>query len=180
MKVVFFGFMGSGKTTYGKMFAERMKLQFIDLDDYIEATRNKTIKQIFESEGEAKFRETEREAMLEVLEKDNFILAAGGGTPCFFDNVDFMNKKAITVYLEANIEILVNRLMEAKLYRPLIWGKSKEDLQKYIEETLQKRNPFYRKAHITVNANDLNINSFIRKLNRIQFFRKILKKGSAV
>jgi shikimate kinase len=176
MKVILFGFMGSGKTTYGKMLAKDLNHPFIDLDEYIEETRNKTIKQIFEFEGEQRFREIEREAMLEIIEKDKFILASGGGTPCFFDNIEIMKKKAITVYLNASVDVLVERLLAAKIHRPLIWGKSKTELQQYIVDTLEKRNPYYKKAHIIVNADDLNIDNLTWKLKTYNLIKKLKNK----
>src|SRR5688500_7926474 len=100
MKVFLIGFMGSGKSTVGKKLAQKMTLDFIDLDAYIEKQRQKTISYFFENFGEEKFREIERDALAELLEKDNVVISTGGGTPCFFDNMEKIKKNGISVYIE--------------------------------------------------------------------------------
>ena len=106
MRVILIGYMGAGKTTFGKALAQQMDMTFCDLDWYIEEQNRTTISQIFKNEGETAFREKEREALHKVMQQDNLILAVGGGTPCFYDNIDFMNQKAHTIYLSATPETL--------------------------------------------------------------------------
>jgi shikimate kinase len=106
MKVILIGYMGAGKTTLGKALAQEMGLRFFDLDWYIEEQNDTTISEIFAQEGEAGFREKERQALHEVIQKDDIVLAVGGGTPCFYDNIDFMNQQARTIYLKATPETL--------------------------------------------------------------------------
>lgn len=171
MKVFLFGFMGSGKTTYGKVLAKELKLEFMDLDDYIEKKIGRTIKHIFEVDGEQRFREIEHEALKEIVKKDDFLLATGGGAPCFFDNIEIMKKNGTTVYLETEVNVLANRLFYAKLYRPLIWGKTLSELKIYIEKMLEKRNPYYKKAHIITDGKDLDVD----KLKNNILKRKKLK-----
>ncbi len=161
-----FGFMGSGKTTYGKKLAELLDMEFIDLDHYIESREERTIKHIFNSDGEEAFRKIEREALLETLEKDDFVMATGGGTPCFYDNIKKMNRQGLTVYLKLDVRTLVSRLINAKINRPLIWGKSEEELTRYIRKTLHKRNKYYRKAKFVVNAKNLTGKELYKVLSR--------------
>ncbi len=166
MRVFLFGFMGSGKTTVGKQLAKRMKLTFIDLDHYIETNNGKTIKYLFEAYGESHFREIEQNALSEVIRQNDFVLATGGGTPCFYDNIEVMNSKGVTVFLELDKQTLVHRLMNAKIHRPLIWGKTEEELREYIEVTLNQRNPYYQKAQIFADGKDIDLDKLTKKVAR--------------
>lgn len=147
MKRIFLiGYMGAGKTTIGKALAREMNLDFYDLDWYIEDRFRKKIPQIFAEKGEEGFREMERNMLHETGEFENVVISCGGGTPCFFDNVDFMNEKGDTVFLSASPAVLKEHLLMGKSQRPLIQGKSPEELEVYIKESLQTRLPFYTKA----------------------------------
>jgi len=151
MKVYLIGFMASGKTTIGHELAKTLNFEFIDLDVYIEHKYNKTIKQIFEFKGEDHFRILESEALREVASLNGDILvASGGGTSCFYNSVDFMNKTGITVYLKVEVGELVARLIESKTDRPLLWGKSIPELNDYILRVLDERKKYYEKAKIIV------------------------------
>ncbi|MDH6355303.1 shikimate kinase [Dysgonomonas sp. PH5-45] len=163
MKRIFLvGYMGVGKTTLGKALARRLSLSFIDLDLFIQARYQKTVKQMFADFGEDGFRDIERKVLSEVSDFENVVISTGGGTPCFFDNMDLMNKKGKTVYLEASTEVLFKRLHPRKDKRPLLYGKSDEELLSFIKENLEKRTPFYRKAKYIFNPqgeigrNDIN------------------------
>ena len=143
--------MASGKTTIGHELAKTLNFEFIDLDVYIEHKYNKTIKQIFEFKGEDHFRILESEALREVASLNGDILvASGGGTSCFYNSVDFMNKTGITVYLKVEVGELVARLIESKTDRPLLWGKSIPELNDYILRVLDERKKYYEKAKIIV------------------------------
>lgn len=150
MKIVLIGYMGAGKTTLGKTLAKRMGLRFYDLDWYIEEKSGSTISQIFAQEGEAAFREKERQALHEVIETDNIVLAVGGGTPCFYDNIDFMNQHACTIYLKATPETLKAHIRMGGSKRPLVDGKTDEELIAYIKESLKGREPYYQQAQHVV------------------------------
>jgi shikimate kinase len=157
MKIFLIGFMASGKTTVGKELATAMGYDFLDLDEYIEKKHKKTIKQLFELQGEGYFRLIESEALREVAAIDgNFVIASGGGTSCFYNSVDFMNKEGVTIYLKMEVAELVARLINSKNDRPLLWGKNKQELTDYILRVLDERKKYYEKAKITVNAADLN------------------------
>jgi len=140
--------MGSGKSFSGKRMAEKMNFDFIDLDEFIEKKEGRTIREIFEKEGEEYFRKVERESLLEMGKKENTIIAVGGGTPCFFDNMDWMNGNGKTIFLKTPVKILANRLEKAMENRPLLNGFSKKELKTFIKKKLKERNPFYKKSQI--------------------------------
>lgn len=145
-RIILIGFMGAGKTTVGRQLALNLGLQFYDLDWYIEMRYHTTVARIFAERGEEGFRELERNMLHEAAEFENIVLSCGGGTPCFFDNMDYMNSLADTVYLKAQPEVLAAHLRMGKVERPLIKGKSDEELLQYIKDALTKREPFYSKA----------------------------------
>ncbi|MGL5273220.1 MAG: shikimate kinase [Phocaeicola sp.] len=156
MKRIFLiGYMGSGKTTLGKAFAKTYGLEFIDLDWYIEDRYRKTVTQLFSEKGEDGFRNIEKKMLHEVGEFENVVVSTGGGAPCFFDNMEYMNKMGTTVYLEVSPENLFKRLKIAKQQRPLLANKTDEELMTFICEALQKRESFYKQAHRTFRGEEL-------------------------
>ena len=154
-RIFLIGYMGAGKTTLGKAFARAMGLTFIDLDWYIEERFHKTIRELFTERGEDAFRDLERRMLHEVGEFEDVVISVGGGTPCFFDNVDYMNSVGETVFLDVDIRVLFRRLKIAKQQRPLLDGKSDEELVQFIQEALQNRLPFYTRAKHTFNGEKL-------------------------
>ncbi|MBO4462785.1 MAG: shikimate kinase [Prevotella sp.] len=146
-RIILIGYMGAGKTTVGRALAKELGLDFYDLDWYIENRRRKKIPQIFSEEGEEGFRRIEYNMLHEVAEFENVVLSCGGGTPCFFDNIDYMNQQAKVVYLRCSPEVLHAHLLMGKTERPLLKGKSSEELVSFIKEQLNVREPFYNKAH---------------------------------
>ena len=154
-RIFLIGYMGAGKTTLGKAFARAMGLTFIDLDWYIEERFHKTIRELFTERGEDAFRDLERRMLHEVGEFEDVVISVGGGTPCFFDNVDYMNSVGETVFLDVDIRVLFRRLKIAKHQRPLLDGKSDEELMQFIQEALQSRLPFYTRAKHTFNGEKL-------------------------
>ena len=157
MRVYLIGYMGCGKSRLGRLLSEHMGVQFIDMDDYIEERNCKTVPQIFADHGEDGFRERERKALEELAEFTDVIIATGGGAPCFFDNIDLMNKTGKTVFLNIDPAILADRLMNSKTERPLIKGKSREELVAFIDETLKKRKQFYSQAQVEITEPDLSL-----------------------
>lgn len=149
-RIILIGYMGAGKTTIGKVLAREMGMEFYDLDNYIEDRFRQKIPDIFAERGEEGFREMERKMLHEVAEFEDIIISCGGGTPCFFDNMDYMNAQGETVFLDASPEVLMEHLKMGKTVRPLIQGKSNDELVAYIEESLQKRLLYYRKAKHTL------------------------------
>ena len=162
-RILLTGYMGAGKTTLGRALAERLGMTFIDLDQYIEQRFRKSISQIFAEKGEEGFRDIERRMLHEVAEFEDVIISTGGGTPCFFDNIDFMNSKGITVYLKVPVERLFIRLSIARRQRPLIKDKNDEELRAFIAEQLAKREPHYSKAQYSFVADRLEDKEQIRE-----------------
>ena len=152
-RIIIVGYMGSGKTTVGKALSKDMGIPFYDLDWYIESRMRKTVAQIFAERGEEGFRKIEYNMLHEVAEFENVIISCGGGTPCFFDNMDYMNGQGETVYLKASPEVLYGHLKMGKTERPLLKNKTPEEMQGFIAEQLEKREPFYSKAKHTLDVN---------------------------
>ena len=144
--------MGAGKTTVGKALAKELGMDFYDLDWYIESRMRKTVSQIFEERGEEGFRQVERNMLHEVAEFENVVLSCGGGTPCFFDNIDYLNQQGPVVYLKAQPDVLYKHLHMGKTERPLLKGKSPEELIAFICEQLAWREPYYMKAQYTLDV----------------------------
>lgn len=165
MKIYLIGFMSSGKTTVGRELANVLGYRFIDIDEYIESKHHRTIKQIFESKGEEHFRLIENEALKEVSSfNGDFVISSGGGTSCFYNNIDFMNRNGVTVYLRLEVATLLSRLVESKIDRPLLWGKTREELNNYIIRVLDERKKFYEKAQIIVDADNVNPNDLAKMI----------------
>ena len=158
-RIILVGYMGSGKTTIGRQLAMALGLEFYDLDWYIETRYHSTVARIFAERGEDGFREIERNMLHEVAEFENIVLSCGGGTPCFFDNMDYLNQQGDTVYLKATPQVLARHLRMGRVERPLIKGKDEQQLLCYIEESLQAREPFYSQAKHVLDVDVLdNIN----------------------
>ena len=146
--------MGSGKSTIGRKLAERLKLQFMDLDVYIEDRNRCTIPEIFSKEGENGFRAKEHKALKEVVDFENIIIATGGGVPCFYDNMQIINNAGISIYLDVRPKILAERLLNSKIDRPLIKGKSPSELEDVLATNLIQRNPFYQQAKLIISVGE--------------------------
>ena len=163
--------MGAGKTTVGKTLAQELNLPFYDLDWYIESRMRKTVKEIFDERGEEGFRLIEHNLLHEVAEFEDVIISCGGGAPCFYDNIDYMNQQGDTVYLKATPEVLYGHLKMGKSVRPLLQNKTSEEVKVFINEQLQVRDPFYSKAKYTLDVNLMDnyekIKIFVTKLREL-------------
>lgn len=155
-RIIIIGYMGAGKTTVGKELSKDLGIQFYDLDWYIESRMRKTVAQIFAEKGEEGFRKVERNMLHEVAEFENVIISCGGGTPCFFDNMDYLNEQGETIYLKADPEVLYKHLLMGKVERPLLKNKTPEELIAFIREQLERREPFYSKAKYTLDVSLMN------------------------
>lgn len=155
-RIILIGYMGAGKTTVGKALAKELRMPFYDLDWYIESRMHKTVKAIFDERGEAGFRKIEHNMLHEVAEFEDVIISCGGGTPCFFDNIDYMNRQGETVYLKATPEVLYGHLKMGKTIRPLLLNKTADEVQVFIREQLAQREPYYSKAKYVLDVNLLD------------------------
>lgn len=164
MKIYLIGFMGCGKTKLGKALANRMSYGFIDLDTLIETEEEMTVPEIFLSKGEDYFRQVERGLLWEIQMENDIVVATGGGTPCHFDNMDFILKSGKSLYLEADAKFLYSRLKHVKDSRPVISDVKDSELEKFIEQTLAKRQPFYARANARISAVNCNVDKIISAL----------------
>lgn len=154
-RVFLIGYMGAGKTTLGKALAAEMNWTFVDLDYFIEARQHKSISRIFSEIGESGFRELERSALREVAAFENTVIALGGGTPCFFDNMEVVNRAGHSIYLKPSEEVLLQRLIQGKAKRPVIAGKSDAELLSFIRANIGQREPYYRRAEWIIDSDHL-------------------------
>ena len=145
-RIIIIGYMGSGKTTVGHALSQELGLPFYDLDWYIETRMHRTVKQIFDEKGEEGFRKIEHNLLHEVAEFEDVIISCGGGTPCFFDNIDCINRQGETVYLKCTTDVLYKHLKMGKTVRPLLLNKTPDEVKTFIEAQLKQREPFYAKA----------------------------------
>lgn len=150
------GYMCVGKTTVGKALAKELGAFFYDLDWYIEHRYRRKIPEIFAEEGEEKFRDLERRMLHEVAEFEDVVLSCGGGTPTFADNMEYLNNVAETFYLKASPETILAHLAMARGNRPLLEGKTPEELDAYVRAQLEAREPFYAQAKHVVDVNILD------------------------
>lgn len=147
--------MASGKTTFGRALARQTGMRHIDLDFYIEQRFHSTVRDIFAKRGEAEFRRIEGAMLREVGEIDGVIVSCGGGTPCFGDNLDYMNSKGLTVCLQTSDEVIADRIIKAGDKRPLMAGKSHEEILQTISEHMKARKPYYDRAQLIISGDRL-------------------------
>lgn len=160
MKIFLIGMMGSGKSYWCKKIAKKMKCGAYDLDFLIESYEDKTVAEIFAENGEAYFRKAEAKIVRWFGEKKSYIVATGGGTPCFYDNMEWMNKNGITIWIDESVERLVERLKPEKDYRPLIKNLTDEELENFLLAKLKERETYYCKATYRLRNNEINDKGF--------------------
>jgi shikimate kinase len=157
MRIYLIGFMASGKSTLGKELAEQLGCEFIDMDEEIEKEENLSISKIFEIKGEKFFREKETDFLKQLVQRNNIIIATGGGTPCFNDNMEQIKHSGISVYLKLKPEEIVLRLnKEETSKRPLMAKLNENEKLEYVKTKLNEREPHYNNADIVVDAAEIN------------------------
>lgn len=167
MRIFLIGMMGAGKTTLGRQLADCLQSPFVDLDEYIEKREQKSIPLLFEEGGPEEFRMQERAALeAVVVEYDKAVIATGGGTPCFFDNMDYINCNGKSIFLNVQPEEIFNRLRATDLNsRPLLSGKTDEELKAFINITLRERLSYYRQAQFILEGHSSSVSELLRLLN---------------
>lgn len=158
---------GSGKSTWGKKLASALKYSFVDLDEMIEKTAGLSIENIFEQKGEDYFREIEHKCLLETSVLSNVLVSTGGGCPCYFNNMEIMNNTGITIYINANKGILVDRILNAKKQRPLFFNLLKPEIEAKVDELLIKRSGYYNQAKYTFGVPQESVQTFVNKASQL-------------
>lgn len=156
--------MGSGKTHWGKQVAHRLQLPFFDLDEEVVKAEDKSVADIFADSGEEYFRQKEKDTLEKLVEdNESLVLSCGGGTPCFFNNIDYMKKVGIVVWLNTHVDVLLQRLLKEKAKRPLIKDIDDEQLRTYIIRKLNERRMYYEQADVVLDKEDaISMNDFIQ------------------
>ncbi len=160
-KIFLIGMMGSGKSYWSKQLAKKLKCGAYDLDHLIEMNEEKTIAEIFAEDGESYFRKTESKILKWFGEKRIFVLATGGGTPCFHDNMEWMNQHGTTIWIDESVEVLTERLKPEKDHRPLIKNLSDDELKNFLSKKLEERKPFYEQCAIHLQEKDIQLKKII-------------------
>jgi len=163
-KIYLIGFMGSGKSTTGRRLASHLKWTFIDLDELIEKSAGMKISNIFSEKGEDHFRQMEHKALRNTENITNAVISTGGGTPCFMDNMDFMLKTGLTIYLRLSPENLKSRLVRGSDKRPLLKDIDRKELTDYIKSKLLEREKWYMKAELVTEGFDVDITTLCAKI----------------
>ena len=165
MRIFLIGFMGSGKTHWGKILSRQTALPYFDLDEVIVASEKRTIQQLFHDKGEEYFRVKEQEVLQALAEDhENVIISTGGGTPCFFNNIDFMRQQGKVIWLNTSVDILLERLLKQKHSRPLIKNISDSELKSYIIKKLQDRKMYYEQAHVMLHEEVITTESLLKSI----------------
>jgi shikimate kinase len=154
MLIFIIGYMGAGKTTLGAQLASRLGYRFLDLDDLIVSETGCSIVQLFEQSGEVAFRIKEREVFLKHIDDTDTVIATGGGAPCYSDNMDLMNAKGLTIFLDVPFEIILERIKEENWHRPMLKDVAAEKLPEFIKTHLESRMKYYRQAKLKVKPGD--------------------------
>lgn len=165
MRIFLIGFMGSGKTHWGTRIAEKLKIPFYDLDAVIVNSEGMSISEIFTIKGEEYFRYMEKQTLEDlVAREENFVLSAGGGTPCFFNNIDFMKRNGKVLWLNTSLEALNQRLLKEKQSRPLLRSIDEAGLRAYIIRKLSERKIYYEQADLMVHEEAMELDPLISLL----------------
>lgn len=165
MKISLLGYMGSGKSTIGQLISDSLQLNFLDLDELIEENQKKSIHQIFTESGQIKFRKLEKQILDEVLAtQDNFVLALGGGTPAYYDNMDFITKHTQSIYLRADIGSLLERLKNQRNNRPLLSHLDPDELPEFLGKHLFERRVFYERADFVVDIKNKTVEQITEEI----------------
>ena len=168
MKIFLIGFMGCGKTHWGKKLSNRLEVPFFDLDKAIEEKEEQSITALFEEKGEEYFRLLEKEVLYLLVEShDSFVMACGGGTPCFYNNIDYMNKQGTTVWINCSSECLFDRLHQEKEKRPLIKDLDEEQLKTFIQKKIGDRRIFYQQADVIITEDEVSLEKIMERVSQL-------------
>lgn len=162
MRIFLLGFMGCGKSHWGREISQKLKIPFFDLDSQIEESESKSINEIFVEQGEEHFRLKEKEVLNIITEShESFVMACGGGTPCFYNNIDYMNKSGTTVWINCSVDCLFSRLVKEKDKRPLIKELTDDQLRSYIMKKYADRKIFYQQSKVILQDDALTLEKIV-------------------
>jgi len=165
MKIFFIGFMGSGKTHWGKQLSVKLHLPFFDLDEQITSHEEKPIPEIFSDNGEEYFRLLEKDILHIITEShENFVMACGGGTPCYYNNIDYMNQSGTTIWINTSIDVLFQRLIKEKQQRPLIKNLSNDQVRGFIIKKFSDRKIYYEQADIILDEDPVRLQNLVERI----------------
>ncbi len=165
MKIFLIGFMGAGKSFWGQQLAQKIGVPFFDLDEQVINAEEKDINQIFQEHGEEYFRIKEKEVLHILSEShESFVMACGGGTPCYFNNIEYMNRNGISVWINTPVPLLVDRLLKEKEHRPLLKDLSETELKNFIAKKLADRRIYYEQASLFLEEENITLDHFIKKI----------------
>lgn len=170
-RIYIVGYMGAGKSTTARRLAHRLGWEVVDTDDMFEAKYKISVCDFFQKYDEPLYRKLESEVLKETETLENVVVATGGGTACYFDNMEWMNAHGLTVFLRISEQAAVDRLLHAKRKRPLAIGKSEEELDAFVKQHYAERLPFYEQALLTVKAEDLDLDNLIRLVENEGVFK---------
>jgi len=160
------GYKNSGKTSIGKKLAKRLNMDFVDLDDVIEKREGKSIPALYSELGDDVFRVIEWEALKEVVKKDNLVISLGGGTPCYCDNMNLIEKLGEAIYIRLDNDTLVSRLKEATKDRPIVLNKTDDELRLYVKKIRDRFEHHYLRAKYCIDGRNLSVDKILRSINR--------------
>ncbi len=163
--------MGCGKTTIGKKLAKKLGYKFIDLDQKIESTYKIPISSIFEKYDEKGFRNLEQKVLKETFVLENTVISTGGGTPCFFDNMELILQEGLVIYIDLPPKTIIQRLSNAKKVRPLLKNKTEKERSEFIQNQLKERAPYYQKAHIRISGINIDIHHILEEVQRLKSYK---------
>lgn len=168
-KIILLGYMGCGKSTIAKLLAKSISIFPLDLDDIIEKQENSSVKKLFSEKGEIYFRKLEHQMLSDLVQnQDTFILSLGGGTPCYSNNHEFLNgDNVISIYLNASVETLYERLLHSNSERPLIANKSPEEMKEFIAKNLFDRSYYYNQAQYKITVDGKSTDEIIAEIETI-------------
>ncbi|MES1220604.1 MAG: shikimate kinase [Bacteroidota bacterium] len=165
MKIFLIGFMGSGKTHWGRLLSQKLSIPFFDMDEQVVSHEGKSIVDIFSEKGEEYFRLLETDVLHIITEShESFVMACGGGSPCYFNNIEYMNNSGITVWIKTPVEVLFQRLIKEKEARPLIKELNDDQLKAYINKKFADRKIYYDQAEIIIDEEPLQLDKLVEKI----------------
>lgn len=168
MLIFLVGMPGSGKTTLAKSLAQALNISLIDLDAEIVKSERRSIESIFEKDGEEAFRKIEKDIVEKFSKVQKSVISTGGGAPCHYNNMDIMNQAGITIYLDVPPDELANRIFSQEANRPMVKGKTREELMTFLEQKIKERAPYYNTSQLKIRGSSISTDEVLGEINKIK------------